>query len=370
MDKPVIILGGGFWGGLLAWRLKEALPGINFKLYAENSVLGNHQSCSFRQSDCNDSMRWLSPLISQSWNQHHVKCSRFEKWVTDPYHLIDSGRFHEKIQERLGDDLVLRNKMNVEIALQSGSFVIDTRNICHYKKAAFRKWISLEVELEKDHNLIAPVVFDSSVNQRDLIRHLYYLPIASRRLLIKDFWISNSKRIDSTEMRKELLDTMRIKGWKISRIIREDYGHSEFPISQPVIRQEGRVINLAAIFHDTTGCSIPAATRLIDQMVRTSFRLGELKEVVKRFRNQEEADRKFFRFLNSQLCEKDNSRIFDAIYSQPYGLLERFSRGQLGVLDRSRIALGRSAFRVGGIMNMVLPYSFYPGIQYPERKSV
>lgn len=370
MDKPIIILGGGFWGGLLAWRLKETQPGIQFKLVAENSILGNHQSCSFRESDCEPAMKWIKPLIYKSWEQHHIKCRTIEKWVTNPYHLLDSQKFHDQIAKRLGDDLILNNRMTVEHALQSGSFVIDTRNICHYKKTAYRKWISLEVELTEDHHLIAPVVFDTSIEFKKEARHLYYLPVNERKLLIKDFWISESKKINCEEMRSSLLEVLKFKGWKIGKVIKEDYGSSEFPLSAPVIRQEGRVLNLASLFHDTTGCSIPAATRLIDRMVKTSFRMGELKEVLKNFRKEEEADRKFFRFLNSQIVLNQDSRVFDAVYSQPYSLIERFSKGKLHVLDRSRITLGRSAFRVSGLMNMVLPYSIQPGIQYRDHKSV
>lgn len=370
MEKPVIILGGGFWGGLLAWRLKETLPGIKFKLYAENSTLGNHQSCSFRSSDCASSLKWLKPLIFQSWDQHHIICSSFERWVTDPYHLIESKHFHDVISRKLGDDLVLNNKMNVELALQAGSFVIDTRNICHYKKTAFRKWISLDVELCEDHNLIAPVLFDNDVDQIDYSRHLYYLPLSARRVLVKDFTISPSRKIDVEGMQERLFETMRSKGWKVSKIIREDFGEGYFPLSNPVIRQEGRVINLASIFHDTTGCSIPAATRLIEKMVQTSFRMGELKEVVKAFRKDEETDRKFFRFLNSQLVENHDHRVFEAVYFQPYSVIERFSRGKLHLLDRSRITLGRSAIKVTDLVNMALPYSMYPKVQYPTHKSV
>ena len=370
MDKPVIILGGGFWGGLLAWRLKETLPGINFKLYAENSTLGHHGSCSFRESDCEESMKWLNPLISQSWGQHHIKCGTFEKWITNPYHLMESNHFHEVIHEKLGDSLILNNPMNVEFALQSGSFVIDTRNICHYKKGAYRKWVSLEVELSEDHHLIAPVIFDNAIDQSESARYLYYLPINSRRLLIKDFRISETKRIDIEETRNGLMNSMKHKGWRVEKIIKEDFGAVEFPLAPPVIRQEGRVINLAAIFHDTTGCSIPSATRLIDRMVKTSFRFGELKEVVKNFRKEEEADRKFFRFLNSQLLEMNDSRILEAVYNQPYSLVERFSRGKLTMLDRSRITVGRSANRISGLVNMVMPYSLQPRVQYSDHKSV
>jgi hypothetical protein len=98
-------------------------------------------------------------------------------------------------------------------------------------------------------------------------------------------------------------------------------------------------------------------------MVSTSFRYGELKEVVKNYRRENENDREYFRYLNRQLIEEKQHHIFEAIYSQPYQLLERFSKGKLSFLDRSRITLGKSHLKIGGLLSMVRPISLYPRIQ-------
>jgi lycopene beta-cyclase len=336
MDKPVIILGGGIWGTLLAYRLKEALPEIEFKLYEATSALGNHKTCTFSESDCEDAMTWLDPLISNSWSDHQVKLRSGHKHIKDPYHLIDSDHLHRVTMESLGENVVkLNNKMSMELALKEGEFVIDARNICHYKKTGYRKYLSLEVELEREHGVTSPVIYDG----HEELRNLHYLPLTETTLLITDYWYSDSKALNTNHMRGALSEFLEHKGWKLKRVIKETIGTSEIPMSHPRVRQEGRVINLAGIFHDTTGCSIPLAVKLIDRMVRTSFRFGELKEVVSTFRKEAEHDREFLRYMNRLLIEKRRPQIFEAIYSQPQNLIKRFSRGELNVADRYRIKL-------------------------------
>lgn len=370
MDKPVIILGGGIWGSLLAWRLKEALPQVDFRLYEETSTLGRHMTCSFRESDCGAAMKWLRPLISKSWKSHHIKFTSFEKWITSPYHLIEPDHFHKTISERLGDSLRLNNTLTPEFALKEGDFVIDTRNSCYYKKTGFKKYLSLQIELCEDHHLIAPVIVDANVSKKDRYRTISYFPISHKVLHVCDTWYSDHQRIDLDEMRRSLCEAIYTKGWRINRIIREETGFSELPVSSPVIREEGRVISLAGIFHDTTGCSMAAATQLIELMVNTSFRYGELKEVVKKFRQDMEGDRKYFRYLNRLLIEDNHDKVLEAVYSQPYPVLERFSKGKLTFMDRSRITLGKSHLKIGGLMSMILPYNLYPKVQYQKQKNV
>ncbi len=362
MEKPVIILGDGLLGSLLAYRLRQVLPEIEFKLYEQSSVLGGFEPCSFRSSDCESSLPWLSPLISQSWESHHIKFNKFEKWITDPYHLIDSRRLNEVLKTSIGPDIVkLNNEKSLELALQESSFVIDTRNICHYKKKGFRKHLILEMELVEDHHLIAPVLFNAGVDRKDTFRTIRYFPLSSKKLILKDFWFSENNHINTNEMRNAAIATIGLMGWKIKKVIREDFGISDFPLSSPIIPQEGRVVSLAGIFHDTTGSSMPLITKLVDRMVKTSFRFGELREVVLTFKNENAIDKKFFQFLNKLMIE-DRQEIFEAVYQQPYPVLERFSRGELTMFDRSRILFGKSGYQIKKMMNLILPYSTVPPV--------
>jgi len=354
MEKPVIILGGGIWGSLLAMRLKEVLPHVPFRLYEESSTLGNHESISFRESDCKEAMSWLRPLISQSWKLQHVKSAKFERWISDPYHHIEAKKFHEVIANNLGsENLRLNNMMSPEFGIQEGSFVIDARNECYFSKKGFKKSLILEVELTEEHNLIAPVVFDNHLENKESARHISYYPINSHTLLMKDFWYSDNRHLNLNEMRNSLMDTLSDKGWKIAKVLREETNISDIPLVPPLYREEGRVISLAGLFHDTTGSSITMATTLIDQMVNTSFRFGELKEVVKRFRKQAEMDRQFLRFMNRLLIEQRQHQVFEVLYKQSFPLIERFSRGNLKVIDRYKIIAGKSNYEVGHLLKSV-----------------
>jgi lycopene beta-cyclase len=354
MEKPVIILGGGIWGSLLAMRLKEVLPHIPFRLYEEGSALGNHESISFRESDCRNSMSWLRPLISQSWKQHQMKGEKFEKWITEPFHHIESAKFHEVISSKLDpENLRLSNMMSPEFAIQEGSFVIDARNECFFSKMGFKKNLILEVELTDDHHMIAPVIFDNHVELKEHARHISYYPLTSNTLLINDCWYSDNRQLNLNEMRNSLMETISSRGWKITKVIREETKIMEIPMAPPVIREEGRVISLAGLFHDTTGSSITMATTLIDQMVKTSFRYGELREVVKKFRNKMEIDRQFLRFMNRLLIDQKQHQVFEVIYKQTSPLIERFSRGDLKVIDRYKILAGKSNYEVGHLLKSV-----------------
>lgn len=347
-SKPVIILGGGLWGSLLAYRLKTALPHISFKLYESSSSLGGNESYTFHGTDIELSAQiWLRPLVTHSWNTHKVRFPKYEKLLENSYHLISSDRIHEVVSKTLtSESLCLNNEISARLALDEGSFVIDTRNICGYKKCGYQKFLALELELEEPHQIKEPVLLDSTISQRDKLRCIHYLPLSETRIMIKDQRYSSNKELNLHEMKNDLMKIIDFYDWKVKKVVKEESQCRAMPISSPKFRQEGRVINLAGIFHETTGCSIPAATRLIDQMVATSFRLGELKEVVSNFRKETESDRRFLRFLNRYLVESEPEKqhcFFQDIYQLPKPSLERFLRGSPSFLDRSRIMLGKFA---------------------------
>lgn len=360
MDKPVIIIGGGLTGSLLAYRLKSALPSVSFLLYEKTSKLGGQQTTGFCESDCLSSMAWLKPLVSHTWKQHQIKFRTFEKWITSPFHLLHPDQLHQVISEKVGEDLRLCNELSLEQALQDGSFVIDARNSSFYKSLGYRKFLSLELELQEDHHLIAPVTLDASVALREQFRFLSYYPVGERRLVVRDVWLSDNKKLDTSAMLQSVTDAIRENSWKIAKVIREETGIQQIPVSSPVIREHSRVINLSALSHDFTGCSLPLITALIDRMVKTSFRYGELKDVVKRYREEFESNQKFFRSLNHQLILKKKSRIFEQVYSQSYPVLERFSRGNLGLLDRPRISLSAQGLQISHLLQVTKPMSLQP----------
>jgi lycopene beta-cyclase len=366
MEKPVIILGDGVWGGLLAMRLNKAMPHLPLKLYIESSSLENLEPLSFRESECKDGMSWLRPLVSHSWKQQHIIGPQISRCIKDSYHYIDSKKFNSHIEQNLGPSrLCLNHLMTPEFASQEGSFVIDARNECYFSKSGFKKCLIIEVEFVEEHQLSAPIIFDNNIETKNFTRHISYYPLDKKSLLIKDLRYSDHGQINLTEMRSALSETIKTKGWKIAKVNREDVVVSKVPLTPPFIKEEGKVVNLCGLFHDTTGSSLSMATALIEQMIKTSFRYGELKEVVRKFRKQTEMNRDFLRFINRLLIEKRELHIFEVLYAQPYPLIERFFCGNLKALDRYRMKAG---ILRGQLKNRRIP-SFFKVNNFPRNSS-
>jgi lycopene beta-cyclase len=368
MEKPIIILGGGILGSLLAWKMKDTFPDLNFLLYEETSSLGGGGYCPFRETDCGLAFRWIKPLVSKSWSHYQVKLSNLDKWITSPYHLIQSKDFHEKVSVKLGERLKLNNNLNPEFALKESNFVIDTRTNYFFRTTGFRKIISLHFETSDGHHLKAPVILDRSVDQKEKGRTVSYYPISERELLMTDTWLSYAPKIDVDEMRTLICETIHNKGWRINKIIREEYDVTKIPVLAPVLREEARVINLGGFIHDTTGCSISMAAELIERILATSFRLGELKKVVREYRSECEPNKKFLRGLNKQYLSGEGACLYEAIYSQPDQVIERYSRGMMNMTDRSRISILKSHFKVASLINTAVPRQLHPRVHYFAQK--
>lgn len=337
MNKPVIILGGGIWGCLLAYKLKESLPEIEFTLYEESSVLGRHEVWTFRESDCLDSIHWLRPFISKTWYEHRINLNDAHKTYYGPCHLIEGQTLHNILLEKLPHHSIrLNNAITLELANQESSFVIDTRDICHFKKCSYKHSMTMELELEVNHGLNNPVLYDTRIANDDSCRIFSYYPLSPNVLLIKDSHFSNASSMNLEELRSGIGRAIQSLGWRVEKVLREEMSTTVLPSSRPIYYQEGRVISLAGLNHDITGCSIPHATKLIEKMVSTSFRFGEIKEVVTSFRNEIESDRSFLRYVNKLITQKRSHRLMEFIYKEPL-LLESFSRGRLNFVNRSRI---------------------------------
>jgi hypothetical protein len=282
---------------------------------------------------------------------YNVKGRGFDRWITEPVHHIEAGKLHDYIVEKLdSSNIKLNNIMTPEFALQEGAFVIDVRSQCYFKNSGFKKNLVLEVEVMDEHHLIAPVLHDGNLSVKGHGRQLSYFPLDKKRLLITDSWYSENRLLNLHEMRNVVLEVLSVKGWKLGKVIRESAYVSEIPLSPPAINEERYVINLRGLFHDTTGSTISMATELIEQMVNTSFRYGELKEVVRNFRREKEIDRQFLRFLNRLLIKQKQHQVFDIIYKQNFSLIERYSRGQVRAVDRYRILAGKSNYEVGHLL--------------------
>lgn len=348
LEKPIIIVGGGLWGSLLALRLKQQLPGTNFKLYEPSSTLGEGQSLSFHQSDLSaEAYKWLKPFITHQWKKYQVEFPKFQKIIENTFCTIDSRDFDQKLKEVLGSENVIFNSdISLEEALIEGSYVIDTRNNGYFKAQGYQKSMALQVRVTGVHSLAMPMTVDATVEQKNGFRYLQYLPLDDSRLLIKDIRYSTSPTLYDEYFEEDIIADMRIRGLEPLEVLNREHDFRKVPLDEYMPETDGRVIRLEGFYHDTTGDVLPDAVRLIDLMVKTSFRYGELKEVLKAYQLERESKKRVLRAFNRVLYQKTTPcpgryQFMQLLYQLPQPLREKFYAGDIEVMDIVKTFLGK-----------------------------
>ncbi|WPU65133.1 lycopene beta-cyclase CrtY [Peredibacter starrii] len=360
MDRPIVILGGGLWGGLLGYRLSLVHPDKKFLVLEADSRFGGNHTWSFHSSDVDISqLKWLAPIIRQSWTGYTVHFPDHSRHIKGSYHSICSDKFHEVLNERLKQNTNFNKYYSLEEAKKLGSFVIDARGKFEEGRAGYQKFLGLEVELEESHNLIFPILMDAKVSQSDGYRFLYYLPFSSNTVLVEDTRYSSRPDLNEAELENEIFYEIRRRGWKIKSVIRKEKGVLPIPLSKLNHQEKEGVVDLGGILHDTTGYSLPDAIRLVDLLMKTDLSLNAVKSCVKKYREDREKDRSFFRILNLLMFEaaKDNERyrVFQHFYLLPEPTIARFYQGKLTRLDRAKIFIGKPPVPVLSAIKCFLP---------------
>lgn len=347
-SKPVIILGGGLWGSLLAYRLCQTHPHLDFKIYS-TSLETNRHSFFFREKELNrSSLKWLSPFITHAWKDHKVVFEKNDRLFSSSYCAIPASEFenkikvvvpHEKIQE-------IRN-FDMEKLLEEGSFVIDTRDSSAHKVKCIRQTVSMKIELASPHGLIHPITMDANIRQMDLFRYMQYLPIDEYTLLVNDTRYSKERDHNKIAREEELLWEVR-KRWNIRGVLEQEFATVIMPSLRSHTHSAGKVINLAGIVNPVTGDELPEAVNLIDKMIETSFRYGELKEIIKEHKIQRNKGRGFSKILSKMLYHAPNPtqrmQLLQYLYALPESTVDKLHKGQIGMLEITKAVLGHPPF--------------------------
>lgn len=346
MDRPIVILGGGLWGGLFAYRMSLLHPDKKFLILEAGTRFGGNHTWSFHHADVNeDQLQWLSPFIKRSWPGYTVHFPEHSRHIEGNYYSISSDQFHSLLIKRISESSKLNTICSIEEAKKLGAFVIDARGIFEEGKAGYQKFVGLEVELEDVHDLGFPILMDAKVSQKDGYRFLYYLPFSKNTLLVEDTRYSTNSNLDVEDFENEIVSEIHKRGWKIKSVLRKERGVLPIPLTKIRPRNEERVISLAGILHDTTGYSLPDAVRLIDLLMKTNLSESSIHTSVDEYRKTREKDRGFFRTLNLLMFEaaKDHERfrVFQHFYRLPESMIARFYQGKLTSFDRARIFMGK-----------------------------
>lgn len=336
-EKPVIILGGGALSGLLALRLREQRPDLRVELFDDTGHLGGTSSHSFPRGDLTeDQYLRLRPLIAQEWESYGVEFFRSSHSLREAYCFLTPDSLRAQLEARLDPkDVHLGASLTTEEALRRGSFVIDARDVkSGGASEEHRKSLGLELRVRPHSGFTEPLVFDGRIEQKGGFRYLRILPLGTDRILVRDVRFSRDRGLRNIFFDEDLLRDCVLRGFEIHEVLRREEEYRWIPKIETVLEGPQRLIRLQGLIHDLTEDSLPESLRLIDRMVKTSFRYGELRESLRNYQAEGEK-RKRLQRLSAGPSERYS--FIEGLYDLPSRIRRRVFAGELGLKD---IALG------------------------------
>ncbi len=193
---------------------------------------------------------------------------------------------------------------------------------------------------------------DATVPQRDGFRFVYTLPFTPDRILIEDTYYSDGLELDVAATRDLVFDYARRRGWTIAEVVRDETGVlpialggdiEAFWADAPGVARSGL---RAALFHPTTGYSLPDAVRLAERIVMLQdlsatslYRETRAHSVACWEANG------FYRLLDRLLFKAADPdrryRLIERFYHFSPALVSRFYAGRSTFMDKARVLTGK-----------------------------
>jgi lycopene beta-cyclase len=371
-DCDVAILGGGLAGSLIALALARKRPDLSLLLIEAGDRIGGEHTWSFFESDVAARDRWLlAPLVCHSWAAHDIAFPRHRRTIPGAYHAIRSSRLEEAVYATLPPQAIrtgarVHTAGPTSVLMQDGSRiaaggVIDARGVAGLDHLAlgWQKFVGQELKLEKPHGLERPLIMDATIEQIDGFRFLYILPFTADTMLIEDTYYSDRPHLAPGTITPRIQHYAAGRGWKVAEVLREEMG--VLPIAmggdfEAYWRSGGDGVAKAgmrgALFHPTTGYSLPDAVRIASRLVREPDLSGDaLHALLYAEARKAWQDRSFYRMLSRMLFRAAHPpqrwKILDHFYRKDRGLIRRFYAGRSTLPDKVRLLSGKPPVPIG-----------------------
>ncbi|WP_182086746.1 lycopene beta-cyclase CrtY [Aureimonas sp. ME7] len=363
-DADIILVGGGLSNGLIAHRLAARRPNLSVLMVEGGAKIGGNHTWSFHDGDLSAAEHeWMAPFVAARWPDYDVRFPKRRRAVGTGYASVTSERFREIVAGSLGDRLHLETPVEAvtptSVTLRDGRVlqapaVIDGRGQrpSPHLELGFQKFLGQEWEFDRPHGVERPVVMDATVPQRDGYRFVYILPFSPTRLLVEDTYYADRGALDPDLLRRHLAAYGAEAGWGAGRLVREEHGILPIALGGDIdalIAGSGGVptVGLAhALFHPTTGYSLPDAVHVAELVARApDVSAAGLARLLDAHARNLWADRSYFRLLNRLLFHAGRAderyRILEHFYRLPDPLVARFYAARLDFRDKLRILAGR-----------------------------
>ena len=377
-DEPydLVFIGGGLANGLLAFRLTQLRPGLRLLVLEAGESIGGNHTWSFHDGDLTPEQHaWLEPFVVHRWPAYSVRFPQLTRTLETGYQSVTSERFASVLAARLGDSLRCGAEVTAfdarSVTLAGGervraACVVDGRGPTDspHLTLGFQKFLGQEIALDAPHGLAHPIIMDATIPQADGYHFVYVLPLGPSTVLVEDTYYADGPVLEPARLRQAIAAYLDGKGWTATKILREEEGVlpialggdiEKFWVAKAGIASVGLA---AALFHPTTGYSLPDAVRLADRIAglhdlsAPSVFAATRKHSVRSWKG-----RRFFRMLNRLLflagAPALRYRILQHFYRLPDGLVERFYADRLKPFDRLRILTGKPPVPISSALRVL-----------------
>ena len=237
----------------------------------------------------------------------------------------------------------------------AGTCIIDARGnrASPHLLLGYQKFLGLEVSLKQPHGQVLPIIMDATVAQNDGYRFIYSLPLTEDRLLIEDTYYSDGDTLAPEALRNQIAGYAAAQGWQLDGVLREESGVLPIILAGDIdafldehAHGAPRIGLGAALFHPTTGYSLPDAVRMADRLATTApLNTASARAVVHAQIRETWRNHGFFRLLNRMLFKAGaparRYTILERFYGLDAGLIQNFYAGRLTTTDKARILIGK-----------------------------
>ena len=377
-QHPIIVVGGGLAGSLVAVLLAERRPDIPVMLLESTESFGGNHLWSFFDSDISPETKSLAEALSPVlWTRHRVHFPGRERQLAMGYNSVSARALDALVRDRMPSNgwrlrAPVAHLAPDAVTLVSGEridagCVIDARGPggpMRGLELGWQKFVGIEFAATSP-DPDCPTVMDAAVPQIDGYRFVYILPLDRQRVLVEDTYYSNSADLDAALVADRVRALAAERGL-LGEELREEQGvlpiliggepEAFWPADEPIAR-----LGLGGgFFHPTTGYSFALALHMANQLSRlngtlTTARLAAWSRA-QFMRHWREG--RYFRMLNRMLFHvaqpDQRHRVFSHFYRLPADTIARFYAAKLTTMDKLRIVSGRPPVEIGAAMRLLV----------------
>lgn len=377
-ELPLVIVGGGLAGALVALRLAERRQDVPLLLIEAGESFGGNHIWSFFDSDvprtAQDLVEALGPV---RWPRHRVAFEGRERELPMAYNAISSASLDALVRRRLPEATY---RLGAQVAqIEAGAVTlasgerIEARAVIDARgpdgpmpglELGWQKFVGIEFAARSPEPDCATVM-DARLPQIDGYRFVYVLPLSAETVLVEDTYYSDSPALDVPEVVARVRALAQARGLTGAEL-RQETGvlpiliggdpQAFWPKDDPIARIGLR----GGFFHATTGYSFGMALRLAEEISALPGPLegAQLAQWTRARFMAHWREGGYFRLLNRMLFHAakpaERHRIFAHFYRLSPERIGRFYAGALSLTDKLAILTGKPPVGIGAAVRALL----------------